>query len=62
MRRAGVLYGVRKRRSCAARESSAARPSLPQSEVTRFAPDSPLEGGGFQLSVPPHGEVTAALR
>src|SRR5580704_14864107 len=24
--------------------------------------DSPLEGGGFELTVPRHGEVTAALR
>ena len=33
-----------------------------EARQVRFAPDSPLEEGGFELSVPRHGEVTAALR
>ena len=34
----------------------------PLSTKVRFATDSALEEGGFELSVPRHGEVTAALR
>ena len=29
--------------------------------ITEFVPDSPLEEGGFETSVPRHGEVRAAL-
>jgi hypothetical protein len=34
---------------------------LRHGQELRFAVDSPLEGGGFELTVPRQGEVTAAL-
>src|ERR1700739_2260409 len=48
-------------RCCAdlSRENRRAPADLPPG---RFVADSPLEGDGFELSVPRHGEVTAAQR